>query len=223
MHAPLQGALDAVAATHTLIAAAQALGTTVLTGTGVLGFTTRDAQVTGVETSNGWIDADIVVSAAGTGTAMLAQMLGVSLPIKASPAIFIRYGVHPRVVHAIISGPDMEVRQGADGTLLAAEDYLDDTPENAAEALALRTAAVIGQQLDGVGQITPALASVGLRPIASDGLPVIGFLPGCTGMYVCTMHPGVTLAAAVGRLATQEILTGRVSPALAACRPQRFR
>lgn len=222
LHAPEQGALDAVQATHALIAAAQKHGATVLTDTKVLSFSTHHAHVTGVQTTAGWLPADVVVCAAGTGTAALAQLLGITLPIKASPAIFIRYGVLPDVVRSIISSPAMEVRQAADGSLLAAEDYLDDTPDNAPAALALRAATAIAQQLDGVAHLDAQQACVGLRPIAADGLPIIGFAPGCTGLYVCTLHPGVALAAVVGRLAAGEILGGLPSPTLSPCRPERF-
>ncbi|MBS7676290.1 FAD-binding oxidoreductase, partial [Vibrio cholerae] len=74
----------------------------------------------------------------------------------------------------------------------------------------------------GVTSIEPQLACVGLRPMPADGIPIIGELPGLSGVYVCAMHPGVTLAAIVGRLASEEIMDDRPCPALAACRPQRF-
>lgn len=217
-----EGAVDAVQATHALIAAAQALGATLLTHTPVLALATRDAKVTGVETATGIIEADVVVLAAGTGIKALAEALEVPLPIEASPSVFIRYAAPCGLVNGIFSSPDMEIRQDAEGTLLAAEDYLDDAPHNQPGAIALRTAKVIGQQLHGVDFIEPHLACIGLRPIAADRLPVIGYLPTVQGVYVCTMHPGVALAAAVGRLTSEEIIDHTLSPALAPCRPDRF-
>ena len=220
--APEQGALDAVAATHALLAAARALGATVRTHTPVQGFAIHDAKVTGVETAAGLIEADVVVLAAGTGTAALAQMLGASLPIDASPAIFMRYQAPPDLVHGIISSHAMEVRQGEDGTMLAAEDYVDDAPENQPAALVQRTASAIRNELAGAEAIVPAFACIGLRPMPVDGVPVIGYLPQVGGAYVCAMHPGVVLAAIVGQLASDEIVTGEPASALEACRPARF-
>lgn len=217
-----EGALDAVQATHALIDGARALGAEVLTQTRVLGFTSRDTRVTGIETAMGAIDCDVVVLAAGTGITQLTQILNLSLPIAASPAIFIRYRMQPDRVNTLISSPEMEVRQASEGTLLAAEDYLDDAPENRPDAIALRTAAAIQNELSGIISIEPESACVGLRPIAADGIPVIGYLPGADGVYVCTMHPGVTLAAVVGRLASEEIIEGEDFSALSACRPDRF-
>lgn len=217
-----EGALDAVAVTHALVAGAVAKGAQVLTQTRVLGFTTRDAQVIGIETATGMIPADVVVLAAGTGITSLTALLGVSLPIEASPAIFIRYTATPDLVRTLISSPDMEVRHGAPGTLLAAEDYVDDAPENQPAAIALRTASAIRRELRGVATLEPDMACVGLRPIPADRLPIIGYLPRVTGVYVCAMHPGVTLAAIVGRLASAEILDDQACSALEPCRPARF-
>lgn len=40
----------------------------------------------------------------------------------------------------------------------------------------------------------------------ADGIPIISYLPKMGGVYICAMHPGVTLAAVVGRLASEEII-----------------
>ena len=222
VYEPEQGALDAVKATHALLAAARALGATVSTHTPVLGFTVQDARVTGVKTAAGVIEADVIVLAAGTGTAALAAQLGANLPIHASPAIFLRYQAPPGLVRGIISSHAMEVRQADDGTLLAAEDYVDDAPENQPAAMAQRTASAIRNELEGAEAIAPEFACIGQRPMPFDGVPVIGYLPQLGGVYVCAMHPGVVLAAIVGQLASEEIVTGEPASALEACRPARF-
>lgn len=221
-YAPAEGALDPVTAVHALIAGARAYGAKVLTQTPVLGFATQHATITGVETTTGIIDADVVVVAAGTGITKLTDRLEVSLPIEASPAILIRYKAQPNLVRTIISGPEMEVRQTTDGALVAAEDYLDDAVENQPAAIALRTAKAIQNELHGAASIEPECACVGLRPMPADGIPIIGYLPTVGGVYVCAVHPGITLAAIVGRLASEEIIDGEVSSILGPCRPDRF-
>jgi glycine/D-amino acid oxidase-like deaminating enzyme len=221
-YAPAEGALDPVAATHALIAGAQAHGASVLTRTPVLGLAVRHATVNGVETAMGIIEADLVVVAAGTGIMKLTDRLEMSLPIHASPALLIRYKTQPNLVRTLISSPDMEVRQTAESALLAAEDYPDDTEENQPDAIALRTAKAIQDELNGVVSIEPEWACVGLRPMPADGIPIIGYLPKIAGVYVCAAHPGITLAAIVGRLASEEIIDGEASSALGPCRPERF-
>lgn len=216
------GAVDAVQVTHALLSGAKTHGATVLTHTRVLGFISRDSTVIGLKTETGTVDADVVVLAAGTAIPGLAAMLNVTLPVDASPAIFIRYKTQPSLVNGVISNSAMEVRQRVDGTLLAAEDYLGEAFGNQPAQIALRTAKGIQSELDGVISIEPDGVFVGLRPMPVDGVPIVGFLPNINGVFVCAMHPGVTLAAIVGRLASEEISEGRVSAALEACRPDRF-
>ncbi|WP_339479812.1 MULTISPECIES: NAD(P)/FAD-dependent oxidoreductase [unclassified Pseudomonas] len=217
-----EGALDAVAATHALIAGAQANGAKVLTQTPVLGFKTQGSSMRGVETAAGVIEADIVVLAAGTGITKLTNLLDVRLPIEASPAIFIRYNSPPNLVRTLISSPEMEVRQTPEGALLAAEDYLGDALENQPSEIAQRTANAIKSELHGVVSLDLQSARVGYRPMPADDLPIIGYLAQVGGVYVCVMHPGVTLAAIVGRLASEEILSDKACSALNPCRPDRF-
>jgi len=221
-YAPEQGALDAVAATQALIAAAKAHGATILTHTAVSDIVVKDGQVTGVETANGAIDADLVVLAAGTGITVLLEKFNAALPIDASPAIFMRYAAPHGLIRTIISSHEMEARQAEDGTLLAAEDYIDDSDDNQASAIAVRAARAIGHALDGADAIEPQYACIGKRPMPADGVPIIGYLPKVKGVYVCVMHPGVTLAAIAGRLASEELVMGKVHAALEPCRPERF-
>jgi glycine/D-amino acid oxidase-like deaminating enzyme len=148
-------------------------------------------------------------------------MLNISLPLAASPALFIRYKAQADMVNGVISSPAMEVRQGADGTLLAAEDYVSDAPEHQPMAIALQTAKAIQHELGAITAIEPEAACIGLRPMPEDGVPIVGYLPGIGGAYVCVMHPGVTLAATVGRLVSEEIVDGVLAAALVPCRPQR--
>ncbi len=220
LYAAEEGALDAVAATHALIAGAEAHGAKIRTHTPVLGFVIQRGKMAGVETTTGVIDAEIVVVAAGTGITKLTGMLETPLPIEASPAIFIRYKAPSGLVRTIISNPEMEVRQSTEGTLVAAEDYLDDAEENQPGAIARRTAQAIQNELHGA--VEAELACVGLRPMPADGIPIIGYLPKVDGVYVCAMHPGITLAAIVGRLASEEIIDAKVSSALYPCRPGRL-
>ena len=56
----------------------------------------------------------------------------------------------------------------------------------------------------------------------SDGLPIIGYVPGVEGAYVATMHSGVSLATIVGQTVTEEITLGRAPALLEPYRPVRF-
>ncbi|NEB76232.1 FAD-binding oxidoreductase, partial [Streptomyces sp. SID14478] len=64
-------------------------------------------------------------------------------------------------------------------------------------------------------------ARIGVRPVPSDGLPLVGAVARAPGLYHLVSHSAVTLAPVLGRLAAQEITTGRPAPELAAYRPDR--
>jgi glycine/D-amino acid oxidase-like deaminating enzyme len=64
--------------------------------------------------------------------------------------------------------------------------------------------------------------SIGWRPLPKDGMPIIGWLPYRPNSYVATMHSGVSLAAIVAKVASQEILDGVSNNLLKEFRPSRF-
>ena len=64
--------------------------------------------------------------------------------------------------------------------------------------------------------------SIGWRPLPRDGIPIIGRLEGLSDIYVAVMHSGVSLAAIVGKLVSEEILSGSTNLLLKDFRPSRF-
>ncbi len=64
-------------------------------------------------------------------------------------------------------------------------------------------------------------ARVGVRPVALDGQPIVGWLPQLENFYAVVSHSGVHLAPILGRLAAAE-LAGTVEPRLEPFRPDRF-
>jgi glycine/D-amino acid oxidase-like deaminating enzyme len=221
-YAKSEGAVDPIAATGTLIQAARQAGAHVHLTRDVVALTTNGGRMTGVRTVTGAIEADIVIVAAGTGASKLCESLDVKLPINSSPALLLRFRTRERIVNKVISTPDIEVRQASDVLLLAAENYIDDSPENGPDVIARRALAVIKQQLRGSDGVELESVSVGMRPIPADGSPVVGFAPGVEGLYVAVLHAGVALAPVVGRLATTEILDDVDESLLQACRIERF-
>jgi D-amino-acid dehydrogenase len=63
----------------------------------------------------------------------------------------------------------------------------------------------------------------GLRPLTSDGLPLIGRSPRDPRVFLATGHGmlGITLAPATAALLTPLVLEGRADPALAPFDPER--
>ncbi len=221
-YAGSEGALDPVAVTEALVHGAQEAGAEIRLATEVVALASNDNGITGVRTTQGTLDADVVVLAAGTGAAALCEPLGVVLPVNSSPAILLRFRTTGSLVNTVISKPEMEVRQASDSCLLAAEDYIDDSLENGPDAVARRTLSVVKKHLRGSHDVDLESVSVGWRPIPTDSLPIVGFSSEAKGLYVAVMHAGVTMAPAIGRLATTEILDGVDVNILQPCRLERF-
>lgn len=218
-YAASEGAVEPVAAAETLVHGAGEAGAEVRLATEVLALGAQGRRITGLHTSQGTMDAEVVVVAAGTGTRALCAPLGVALPIDPSPALLLRFRSPRHLVNRVISNPDMEIRQGADGHLFAAEDFSDGADP---DAIARSTLAVIKDRLRGADALQVEDACVGWRPMPADGFPVVGFSSQVDGLYVAAMHAGVTMAPAVGSFAATEILDGVAVKVLEPCRLERF-
>ncbi|GAA1549029.1 FAD-binding oxidoreductase [Kribbella lupini] len=235
-------AFDPVAATELLVATARERGARLLVGTtatalehhagaaisgerpgdAVTGEEHQAGKVIGVRTTNGTIPAETVVLAAGTGSVGLCAGVGVTLPVEPSPAILVRLRATPGLVRAIVATPALEARQLDDGTVLAPTIYSGETDQAALLATAGRVRDRFAAAFRGAGDAKVLSAEIGWRPMPVDDEPIIGTPAGTEGLYVAVMHSGITLAAAVGRLAAAEIITGQPAPELEGCRPTRF-
>jgi glycine/D-amino acid oxidase-like deaminating enzyme len=162
---------------------------------------------------------DRVVLAAGVGTAVLCERLGIPIPVRSDPAVMFRFDASPGVIRSIVGGDGYEVRQLADGSLLCPAVYADEATRGALDergrALALR----LERTFRGLGPVALRSAEVGWRPMPVAGEPLIGFSSSVDGLYLAVMHSAVTLAASVGLLVAGEIATGEVPAELASLRP----
>jgi D-amino-acid dehydrogenase len=178
-----------------------------------------------VEADGGSIDADRVVVAAGVWSAEVLRTAGVVIPLEAAKG----YSVTAEAPDPPVSRPLYltEAKIGAspfdDGTL-----RLAGTLELAGIDLRLnarRVDAVVHAAQAYLRDWRPTHSRsdwAGLRPLAPDGLPIIG--EARPGLFVATGHAmlGVTLAASTGEALAPAVLGGERSPALAALGPERF-
>jgi glycine/D-amino acid oxidase-like deaminating enzyme len=168
-----------------------------------------------------FLPADTVVVSAGVDTPVLCASLGFDLPVAPSPALLMRFTAPPGLVRTLVVTPHVEVREAADGQLLAAAAYNGETDgedlRRAGERMRWRLVATF--DTDDVRLIGVRL---GTRPMPADGLPIVGRVPGVDGAYVAVMHSGITLAPSVARLVAAEIVGGDEAGPLAGLRPDRF-
>jgi glycine/D-amino acid oxidase-like deaminating enzyme len=121
-----------------------------------------------------------------------------------------------------VARPDLEVRQQPDGTVLVVTEYRGETSRSALADAARAARQRVMDSFRTREPVSVVSAQIGWRPMPADGEPIIGAERDVPGLYIAVLHSAITLAAAVGRLATDEITTGIEVPELAGCRRTRF-
>ncbi len=214
LHFPSEGAVDGERFTQSLLNRAFAKGAKLWAGCQVHRLLRDGARVSGVETTFGRVEADLVIVAAGTATAAL---LPEAVRMQHRPGLILRTRPQPRLINRVMVSPKGEFRQLQTGEvmmpLVAGHQSTEAAPIAARPDLLADVA--FANLKHYLPQITGNWAQVaaGNRPVPQDDLPIIG--PVCDGAYVAVMHSGVTLAAITGQLVAQEVLGGQMDPMLA--------
>lgn len=223
IHAETEGAINAVAATHALLRAAAHKGATLIYGCEVEDFNVSDGQFTGITTSLGEFSADHVVVAAGAWAQELLAKAHVPLPMDNRYGLIVRTKPVAAVVSRVILSPSGHFRQELDGTIVIGDTFSGGHVDEDPIVIARRILTQLKQQLPDVSDLEIDHITVGLRPVPADGFPAVGFAEKVAGLYVASMHSGITLAPIIGKLVADEILNGSQSELLALYRPSRFK
>jgi glycine/D-amino acid oxidase-like deaminating enzyme len=214
------GTVEPAAATRALLAAAVSAGATVRLDTEVTDLQTGGVRMR-IVTGAGAIETDRCVLAAGAATAGLCAKVGFALPMRASPGLLVHSRPAAPLLRHVVQAPGVHMKQEC-SRIVAGEDIGGGPAANDLEAEGRRLLTLVGQHVRGADDLAVERVTIGVRPIPEDGLPVIGFAPDVPGLYIATMHSGVTLAPAVGRFAAMEILDGVRVEMLEPYRPERF-
>ncbi|WP_256338012.1 FAD-binding oxidoreductase [Paenibacillus sp. 276b] len=222
MYVSEEGAVDPIGVTELLLNKAREYGAKVQFDTNVTQLQQEGSRLVGVHTSNGFLESDVVVLAAGAGVPELCNPLGCPVPVTSSPSILIRMKSTNKLIHTLISNAQFEARQLTEYTLLAAEDYIDESEENGPEAVGKRAFDTLRRSLKDGNQLELESIKVGLRPMPEDGYPIVGFQDHVKGLYLTVMHSAITLAPLIARLAASEIIDRESRSELDPCRLSRF-
>jgi glycine oxidase len=190
----------------------------------VEGVAVGPGRVTGVRSSSGVISAGRVVLAAGAWTAMV-DIEGLSLPVRPIRGQMIAYAGEPNRFRHVIYTERGYVVPRVDGRVLVGATVEDvgfdkSVTEKGVDPLA-RAADEVSPLITQGGAVEKW---AGLRPMAADGLPVIGPVPGVDGLFVATGHfrNGILLAPLTGQIIAEYMVRGARSEYLDLFGPHRF-
>ena len=203
----------------------------------------RDATgaVRGVEAGGARIAAPVVVAALGPDTEIALRTwlgpgeVGNRPFLGRRPGLLVDTpdtGPFRLVRHVLYSGDNaFHLRPGPSGGLRIGSEDADPESEAPDDAAARAAALLVRARalLPGLGGGAPvedlareSIIRIGVRPVPVDDRAIVGPVAGAPGLYVIATHSGVTLGPWVGRLAAEEITSGRMPEQLAPFRFDRF-
>ncbi|HSG06997.1 MAG TPA: FAD-dependent oxidoreductase [Longimicrobiales bacterium] len=209
--------------------AARARGATIREGEGVVDVTMEGGAARGVRLASGeMLGCDAVVLATGPFSLALARRLGTRLPVQPGKGyhrdLSVGHGGAPKLRVAGVLNETSVFCTPMDGFVRFAGTMefsgLNHVMRRPRLEQLTRAAA---DYLPGLEVRVPLSEWCGLRPVASDGLPIVGPLPGVPSVVAATGHGmlGLTLGPVTGALVADWVLEGTTRPLWRRLAPQR--
>jgi glycine/D-amino acid oxidase-like deaminating enzyme len=232
----LDAHVDPVHATEKFLDAARLNGAEIIYPCEVTELRFAGDRLSGVSTTAGSYSLDRLIIAGGVDTPALAAQAGYTPPLIHAPGILVHTSKTRPLVEQVVEFPHMYFKQHRDGRITGTDEpYPPDIPEHLSiiqgpqempdDIRKLHGERILGKirtRLSGAGDAVYERLTLGYRPMPQDSLPVVGFSPGNSNVYIAVMHSGVTLAAIMGRYITHEVINDDPIDELAPYRPDRF-
>jgi glycine/D-amino acid oxidase-like deaminating enzyme len=222
VHAKNEGMIEPARAVQGFVEAAKAQGAKFYGGVEVLDFIVTGNRITGIQTSEDKYFSDEVIVAAGVQSKAMLKLVGFNLALDSIPGLLVHTAPLSGKLNGMVLAPKLHARQTAEGRLVIGSDFGGLQPDGDPAATAQLLFKELGGFLRGAEKLKLEFHAIGHRPTPSDGLPAIGRVAGLDGLYLAVMHSGITLAPIVGRLGSEEILTGLREPSLTDYDPNRL-
>lgn len=226
VYTPGDGHVNPVAVTLKYLAVARQKGAKVFLACPVTDIQEKGGEGVTVVTSKGTFSFDRVIVAAGVDCPGVVSEVGYSLKLRPAPEVVTHSIPVPALSPVAYEGPEaVEFKQMADGQVVitAVSGMPNDlTNEAAVKEYGASILKKVSGYWPGLRGVDPGWVAVGYRPMPTDGMPIIGKIPGSNSVYLTVMHSGVTLSAIVGREVTNEVLLDRVYELFSPFRPERF-
>jgi len=209
-----------------LVRANEELGVQLVVNTAVTALGIKDERVCGVETSNTFVAAPVVVVAAGAWSSLIDSPSVPSIRVEPVRGQMLCFSADPNIARHVIYSAHGYLVPRRDGRVLAGstaehvgfDKRVTDDGVSAIKAMALEIVPAIAD--------LPLLGSwAGFRPCAPDDLPVLGPCAEIGGLLYATGHyrNGILLAPITGKVIADAIVDDVMPPSLSAFSPDRFR
>ena len=232
----LDGHMDPVYVTKKMLEAAKHQGVNILYPCEVRELQFKGERFAGVSTTTGNYLLDQLVIAGGVDTPALAKQAGYTPPLKHSPGILLHTRPTRALLGRVVESPTTYFKQLPDGRIIGNDGYyapdipvhqgiLQEPHEMPEEIREMHGARILGKIKDKLPAANDAAydhLTLGYRPMPQDRLPIVGFSPGNSDVYIAVMHSGVTLAAIMGHYISHEVMYNELIDELAPYRPERF-
>ena len=197
----------------------QDMGGRLYQNTAVTGMKVVDDKVSSVETTCGAIEADMVVAAAGPQTGLMADMVGVHVPVAPARVEMLATAPLEPLFQIALVGNGLYGRQAARGNLLfggGAHEWTDvgltTHPSKPNTPLIRNLARRLADLIPGVADVPVIRSWAGVVEQAPDYLPVIDILDSPSNYVVVTASAhGFGLTPATGRVVSDLVLYGKSS------------
>jgi glycine/D-amino acid oxidase-like deaminating enzyme len=246
---PDEGYVDVPAMLTDVLEAAERSGLRVRAGSPVELVETRGSRVVAVTLRGGVrIPADVVVSCCGLWTDELHARAGVDTsmvmadqPTAPVAGLLAVTSPTPSSVSRVVAVDGLNVRPDEGGRVMLWSSDFDArlrasrtsarnarpaaasvTDDPAAWELAAELLAAARTFLPALADASVERANAVLRAMPADGLPVVGWLPGVSGIYTMLAHAAVTLAPVLSEIAAAEIVTESEDSRVDRFRPTRL-
>jgi len=172
---------------------------------------------TKIKTSTGVLKCQNIIFCNGTD---LDISFGTKFLKEPRPGVIIKTEPARSLINSIVYGPQIHAHQQRNGQLIIGEQItapLEESSKNHLRRINKHFKNMVKTSIS----LNASEVLVGWRPIPKDGLPIIGRYKN-KSIYLAVMHSGISLAAIVGTLVTQEIVDEVDSLLLDDFRPSRF-
>ena len=229
IHYPESRTLDPLKFLKALTERARLRGARISEGVSVLSMSIISGRVVGLHTNEGEFGADAIVLATGPFSAGILNEVGIQLPLQPGKGYHRDYATGPGGAPPIKTACELS-EASVFCTPMGDFVRFAGTMEFSGLNRVMRTPR-LNQLTNAARRCFPGLGSdgpksewCGLRPMASDGMPIIGSIPDIKGLSVATGHGmlGLTLGPVTGQMIAREILDAD-EPQLKQLSPSRFR